>query len=146
MIPSSFCIPSIMLFGSFGLFSVNQYFEHLSPSFRKCAWADSFAFSNFSFPILFRELLRNRNSSLDFVLFSAVALLEENLLLWVSISLLRPFMSLLVFLFSSSAILMAFYLISSLTFFYLVCGFWPLLLIFYNFFHTSTQASFCCIL
>jgi len=36
-----------MLFGSFGLFSANQYFEHLSPSFRNWAWADSFAFSSF---------------------------------------------------------------------------------------------------
>src|SRR5882724_2007254 len=130
MTPSLFCSPSIMLFGSFGLFSVNQYFEHLSPSFRKHAWADSFALSSFSLPILFRELLRNRNSSLAFILFSVVALLEENPLLWVSMSFLRPFTSLFAFFFSSSITLMAFSLMSSLTFFHLVCGFCPLLLSF----------------
>src|SRR5882724_2615375 len=117
MIPSSFCSPSIMLFGCFGLFSANQYFEHLSPLFRKWPWADLFAFSSFSFPILFRELLRIRNSSLALVLFSDVALLEEILLHWVSMSLLRPFMSLFAFLLSSSVILMAFSLMSALIFF-----------------------------
>src|SRR5882724_386882 len=120
MIPSLFCSPSTMLFGSFGLFSANQYFEHLSPLFRKCAWADCYAFSSFSFPISFRELLKNRNSSLALILFSDVVLLEKILLLWASMSLLRPFMNLFAFLLSSSVILMAFSLMSSLTFFHLV--------------------------
>src|SRR5882724_7283233 len=108
MIHSFSCSPSIMLFGSFGLFSANQYFEHLSPLFRNWVWADSFASSSFSFPILFRELLRNRNASLALIMFSVDALLEEILLLWVSMSLLRPSLSLFAFLLSSSVILMAF--------------------------------------
>src|SRR5882724_3502539 len=128
MIPYLSCSPSIILFGSLGLFSKNQYFEHLSPSFRNWAWAESFSFSSFSFPILFRELLRNRNSSLALLLFSAVTLLEEILLLWVTMSLLRPFISLFAFFLSSSIILMAFSLMSSLTLFHLFCGFCPLFL------------------
>src|SRR5882724_6491117 len=128
MIPYLSCSPSIILFGSLGLFSKNQYFEHLSPSFRNWAWPESFAFSSFSFPILFRKLLRNKNSSLALILFSAVALLEEILLLWVSMSLLRPFMNLFAFLLSSSVILMVFSLMSSLTFFHLACVFCSLLL------------------
>src|SRR5882724_7845064 len=101
MLPSSSCSPSIMVLGSFGLFSANQYYEHLSPSFRKWAWANSFAFEEQKF----------------LVLFSDVALLEEILLLWVSMSLLRPFMCLFAFLLSSSVILMAFSLMSALIFF-----------------------------
>src|SRR5882724_155635 len=48
---------------------------------------------------------------------------------WVSLSLLIPFMILFAFFLSSSIILMAFSLMSSLTLFHLVCGFFPLLLI-----------------
>src|SRR5882724_9986983 len=128
MIPSSFCSPSIILFGSFGLFKAKQYFEHLSPSFKNQAWAESFALSSFSFPILFRELLRNMNSSLTLFLFSSVTLLEVVLLFWVSISLLRSFISLFTLALSSSVILMPVSLMFSLTFFHLVCGFCPLLL------------------
>src|SRR5882724_928957 len=108
MVPSSFCSPNIILFSSFGLFRANQYLEHLSPSFRNQAWADSFALSSFKFSILFRELLRNKYSAPALFLFSVVALLEEILLFWVSMSLLRPFIILLPFFLSSSVILMAF--------------------------------------
>src|SRR5882724_5739765 len=123
MIPSSFCSSNIILFGSLGLFRANQYFEHLSPSFKNQAWAESFALSSLLFPILFRELLRNRNSSLALFLFSSVTLLEVVLLFWVSISFLRFFISLFALVLSSSVILMAVSLMFSLTFFHLVCGF-----------------------
>src|SRR5882724_11855213 len=119
MIPYLSCSPSIILFGSLGLFSKNQYFEHLSPSFRNWAWAEPFAFSSFSFPILFKELLRNKNSSLALFFCCVVGdpFMLEILLFWVSMSLLRPFINLFAFLLSSSVILMAFSLMSSLTFF-----------------------------
>src|SRR5882724_9828573 len=91
MITPSFCSPNIILFSSFGLFSANQYLEHLSPSFRNQDWADSFSLSSFSFSSFFRELLRNKKFSLALFLFSVVALLEI-LLFWVSMSRLRLFM------------------------------------------------------
>ena len=125
MVPSSFCSPNIILLGSFGLFNANQYLEHLSPLFMNQDWADSFALSSFAFSIVFRELLRNMRSSLALFLLAVVTFLEEILLFWVSMSLLRPFISLFSFFLSSSVILIAFYLMSSLTSFHLVSGFCP---------------------
>jgi len=62
------CSPNIILFSSFGclmLTNIQSIFQAL---------ADSFALSSFSFSMLFRELLRNRNSSLALFLFSIVTL------------------------------------------------------------------------
>src|SRR5882672_5626774 len=98
-VPPLSCSPSIIFAGSFGLFRANQYLEHCSPSFMKHAWADIFSLSSLFSPILFREFLRKISSSLALSLFASVTFFDDTLLLWVFMSLLRPFTLLFAFFF-----------------------------------------------
>src|SRR5467141_2845563 len=122
---SSSCSLSIIFAGSFGLFKANQYLEHFSPSFMNLAWADIFALSSLFSPILFREFLRKISSSLAFSLFASVTFFDDTLLLWVSMSLLRPFTFLFSLFFSSSAVSTALLFISFFSASHLDCGFCP---------------------
>src|SRR5882724_2147585 len=119
----SYCLVLLVCLKQTSILSISPLHLRIRPGL-----SESFALSDFLFPILFRELLRNRNSSLALFLFSSVTLLEVVLLFWVSISLLRPFINLFALILSSSVIFMAVSLMFSLTFFHLVCGFCPLLL------------------
>src|SRR5882672_3756777 len=127
-VPPSSCSPSIIFAGSFGLFRANQYLEHCSPSFIKCAWADILALSILFSPILFREFLRKISSSLAFSLFGSVTFFDDTLLLWVSMSLLRSFTLLFAFFFPFSAVIIVIFFISSFSAFHFDCGFFPSLL------------------
>src|SRR5882672_3059027 len=126
--PSSSCSPSIIFAGSFGLLRENQYLEHCSPSFMNHAWADIFALSSLFSPILFREFLRKISSSLAFSLFASVTFFDDTILLWVSMSLFRPFTFLFAFFFFFSAVVIAIFFISSFSVFHFDCRFCPSLL------------------
>jgi len=73
------------MLGSFGLFRANQYFEHLSPSFKNWAWLNLLLFLVFHF-LSCLGAFEEQELLLALFLFSSVTLLEMVLLFWVSIS------------------------------------------------------------
>jgi len=87
-----------MLFGSFGVFSENQYFEHLLLHLGIELGPDSFAFSSFHFLFYSGAFEEQEFLSGSQSVFCCCIVGEDPLTLGLHVS-LRPFMSLFAFFF-----------------------------------------------